>query len=366
MKSILTTALLFLFIGAFSSCVQSQTDRYVFVVTLDGMRWQDVFHGADSSLLFNTEYTSDTAYFIKKYWTPDPLERRRRLMPFLWSVIEREGQIYGNRDVQNNVNVSNGKWFSYPGYNELFTGAPDDARINSNAKIPNPTVNVFEWLNRQPAYQGKVAAFGSWDVFPYILNEERAGFMVNAGFEDRTEGRMSEQQRLLNRLQHQQPKPWLEAERYDVFTGAFADEYIRTNQPSVCYIGFGDTDEFAHSGDYDMYLDAARQNDQWIADLWRYLQSDKKYAGKTSLLIATDHGRGDAVKSQWRDHNASVKGADQIWMAAIGPEIAARGEVRTPMQLWQKQVASTIARMLGQTFKPAHEVAPPVAEMFRN
>ena len=40
-------------------------------------------------------------------------------MPFLWSVIARQGQIYGNRDKGSPAKVANGKNFSYPGYNEF-------------------------------------------------------------------------------------------------------------------------------------------------------------------------------------------------------------------------------------------------------
>ena len=58
-----------------------------------------------------------------------------------------------------------------------------DPRIDSNDKVPNPNVTVFEWLHRKPAYHGRVAAFGCWDAFPFIFNRERCGFFINAGYE---------------------------------------------------------------------------------------------------------------------------------------------------------------------------------------
>jgi hypothetical protein len=39
-------------------------------------------------------------------------------------------------------------------------------RVRSNDKIPNPNVTVLEWLHKKSSYQGKIAAFGAWDVFP--------------------------------------------------------------------------------------------------------------------------------------------------------------------------------------------------------
>lgn len=73
--------------------------------------------------------------------------------------------------------MTNGLWFSYPGYSELLTGVADP-RIDSNAKKANPNVSVLEWLNRRPGFEGRVAAFGSWDVLPFILAVERSGLTV--------------------------------------------------------------------------------------------------------------------------------------------------------------------------------------------
>ncbi len=63
------------------------------------------------------------------------------------------------------MQVTNPHWFSYPGYSEILTGFVEPS-ITSNDKVPNPNVTVLEWLHRQPAFKEKVAAFGSWDVFP--------------------------------------------------------------------------------------------------------------------------------------------------------------------------------------------------------
>jgi alkaline phosphatase D len=53
---------------------------------------------------------------------------------------------------------------------------------DGNDKRQNPNVTVFEWLNRKPAYRGKVTAVGSWDLYPFIFNVERSGLYVNAGW----------------------------------------------------------------------------------------------------------------------------------------------------------------------------------------
>ncbi len=69
-------------------------------------------------------------------------------MPFLWSVIAKEGQVFGDPPTGSEVKVTNGRNFSYPGYNEIFTGWADP-NIDSNNKVPNNNVSVLEWLNRK-------------------------------------------------------------------------------------------------------------------------------------------------------------------------------------------------------------------------
>ena len=117
--------------------------------------------------------------------------RREKLLPFFWSVLATEGQLYGNRLEGSKVNVTNAHWFSYPGYNEILTGRADD-RIDSNDKRENPNVTVLEFLHRLPQFRNAVAAFSSWDVFPHIINERRSGIPVNAGFQPAAEDDLTE------------------------------------------------------------------------------------------------------------------------------------------------------------------------------
>jgi len=79
-----------------------------------------------------------------------------------------------------------------------------------------------------------------------------------------------------------------------------------------------------------------------------------EYKDQTTLLVTCDHGRGNAIKEQWRDHGQKVHDAGQIWIAVIGPDTKALGEVKTSSPLYQKQIAPTIAALLGLQFIPDH------------
>ena len=342
MKKIgLLCASILLYISAFAQ----QTEN-IFIITFDGLRWQELYSGADSLLIDDSGYVEHPESLTSRFWKDTPEERRETLLPFFWDVIAKEGQLYGNRKVGNKVNCTNQMWFSYPGYNEILCGFADDKRIDSNEKKWNENKTVLEFLNQQDAYQGKVAAFGSWDVFPYIINEERSGLPVNAGFEPCEEEHLTEREVLLNELQQEIRSPWGSV-RLDAFTHHYALENVKKHQPKVVYIAYGETDDFAHDGEYDQYLKSAYQTDQYIKSLWEYVQSTDTYKGKTTFLITTDHGRGTHPKETWKHHGINIEGAGEIWFAVIGPDTPAMGIVKKDEQLYQSQVAKTAAAFLG-------------------
>jgi hypothetical protein len=329
-----------------SSEEQSGTIENVFLITLDGFRWEEMYTGVDPWFLENKDYTSEQDAIRSAYWFDTPEKRRSALMPFFWSTIATEGQMFGNRHLGSEVNVSNDQVFSYPGYNEILTGFADST-ITSNDKIPNLNVTILEWLNTQPAFAGKVAAFGSWDVFPFIINEERSGVGVNAGFESAT-GALTEKETWLNEIQAQTPSPWSSV-RLDVFTHNFALEYIKKAHPRMVYISYGETDDFAHDHDYDQYINSAHRTDQFISDLWSWVQSDPTYKDKTAFVIATDHGRG--AEDRWIGHGIDWFGSEQIWLALIGPGIEPLGEINGGPRLYQNQIAGTVSHLLNQNYQ---------------
>ena len=285
----------------------------VFFITLDGLRWQELFTGSDSLLVGHDAYVGNPEGLKAQFHQGDDNARRTLLMPFFWSTIVEQGQLYGNHTAGCEVLVSNQQWFSYPGYNEILTGRADP-RIISNNKFPNRNETVLEYVNKTDGFVDRVAAFGSWDVFPYIINEKRSKVPVNAGFESAKGADLTPREIFLNELQKEIPSPWATV-RLDAFTHHYALEYAKKYHPRLLYIAYGETDDFAHNGDYDAYLRSAHQTDQFIADLWDFVQKDPVYRGKTTFLITTDHGRGTQPLDTWRSHGTDIEGADEIWYA---------------------------------------------------
>jgi hypothetical protein len=356
MKLLFTSCLFFVLNVSFGQSVQPN----IIVITTDGLRWQEVFKGMDSAIANRNEFNQgDSASIFKRYWAASEQDRRKKLLPFLWSVIEQKGQIFGNRKYNNKVDNANPYWFSYPGYNEIMTGYADTA-INSNDYPPNPNVTVLEFLNRQPSLKGKVTAFGAWEAFGRILNEQRSGINVVAGFDSCGGQTPTEKEKLINAMLKNSYKPWGEEECLDVFTHYAAMENLKTKKPKVMYIAYGETDEWAHGGQYKNYLDAARQVDEWIKEIWNIVQADPRYRNNTNIFITTDHGRGDTKKSQWTSHGESIPDSHEIWFAAVGAAIAPKGEMKNNFQVYQQQFAQTFAKLMGYNFTAGHPVAPAV------
>lgn len=326
----------------------------VVVITIDGFRWQELFSGADADLISNPAYTPDTSTIRAMYWADSESERRQRLMPFFWNVLSRKGQLLGNRHFNNRVNTANIYAFSYPGYNEIFTGTTD-LMVASNKKKKNSNINVLEFLAAQESFKGRIAVFTSWDVFPFIFNENRNGLPVNSGYEQLQETYPSAARDLINRVQ-QEAINEKGGSRYDMLTFLAAKEYIAKRQPRVVHIGLGETDEYAHHGRYDLYLEHANKIDRLIGELWNWVQNDPHYKNNTSFIITTDHGRGSR-DSKWTSHSSFIKGSSQTWMALIGPGIEPLGEVKESGQYYQQEIASMIAALVGENFEPGAGIA---------
>ncbi len=332
----------------------------VIVVTLDGYRWQEFFGGVDVELI-NKQFggVRDVNDLKKRYWRGTSEEGRAAIMPFFWNTIAKDGQIFGDPTKKARTKLTNGLKFSYPGYSEIFCGFADPT-INSNAKKPNPNLSVLEFLNDKPAFNKRVAAFCTWDVFPSIFRSERNGILVHTAFKPIMDNPLTDRQRAANAMLDTLPRYWGD-NVFDAVTMEFAREHLIRHKPRVLYIGLGETDEWGHGRRYDLYLDAANKSDRYLAELWQTLQKMPQYQDKTTLMVTTDHGRGD-TRVNWTDHGKNVPTAEFIWIALIGPDTPKLG-VRENVETTQAQVAATVAHLLGEDF---NETSPKAARPLPN
>ncbi|MGN6296024.1 MAG: sulfatase-like hydrolase/transferase [Ginsengibacter sp.] len=351
LKSLLFVALLFPVY--FGHAQNTHKTKNVVLILIDGYRWQELFNGADFNLLNDKKNNGgDSLQRFKKYWSGNLEERRKKLMPFTWNQIAKHGQLYGNRNLGNFVNVANPYWFSYPGRAEILSGFVDTA-INSNEYGSNPNTNVLEFIDNQKEYKGKVVTFACWRATGRCLHKDKSTMLINVPWEDITGRNLTEAEILANEMQHFIPQIWGDDERLDANVYALAKSYIMAHHPKVTYIDFGDTDEYAHSGKYDNYLDDIHNLDAMIGKLWEMMQKDAFYKNNTTFFIVPDHGRG--VDAEWTDHGSGTPHSNETWFMVIGPDTKPAGEMKTREQIFQMQYAKTIAVLLGFDYKVSNK-----------
>jgi hypothetical protein len=337
--------------------------RNVVLIVSDGLRWQEVFTGADPQLLNETNggIWDEEKDLRREFWRTDVAERRRALLPFLWTTVAAHGQIFGNRNRGSIARVTNGVAFSYPGYNEMLTGHPDP-RIDSNEFGPNPNVTVFEWLNGLPDLKGRVSVHGTWVTFKDIFNVQRSHLPLQVGWDLPYQGELTPRQQLLNQLYGTTTR--LDDEDvYDSFMQVALLDSFPAHQPRVLFVGYGETDNWAHAGRYDLVLHSAHLFDHFVEQLWNALQQLPAYRDQTTFIITTDHGRGSGLVD-WKEHGVEQPGSENIWIAVLGPDTRALGERSHCGEVHQAQIAATVAAFLGKDFRRAvPQAAAPITDV---
>ncbi len=331
----------------------ADTARNVVLVMTDGLRWQELFRGADADLLTPANYYKGRKIeaLQQKFLAPTAEQRRRLLMPFVWETLATQGELYGDRDAGSDMAVTNGFNFSYPGYSETLTGH-GDPRIDSNDNKPNPNQTVLEWLGKQPGFTGSVAAFGAWEVIDGILNKGRCGCVANASYEPLTTPPITPRLALLNTLKAESPHVW-DDEVFDAPEFETALEYVTLHHPRVLFVSLGETDDWAHAGNYGEYLLSAHRADSYLQQLWTKLQGMSEYHGNTALIFTTDHGRGKDENKGWESHGQKWPESKYIFAGFLGAGVPSGGLQTNVPPITQSQIAATLAALLGEDWNTA-------------
>ena len=345
-------SLLFVLLLPLLAMAKGGNDPRLVIITIDGLRWQEVFMGADKVLMTDPKQVRDTAELRRNYWRATEEERREVLMPFVWNTIARQGVVIGNRNKNSMMQVANKTCISYPGYSEMMTGMVDEA-IRNNDPVNNPHRNVLEVANADKRYAGNVVMYGSWKSTRFAIHNEQAGIPASVSYEAPVAKKQTSRLKLAERMLAGMPHYW-RSEHFDAFTYAYALETLMNDHPKVMWISFGDTDEWAHSRKYDFYLDATSYTDAFICDLYEACEADRFYRGKTTYLITCDHGRG--FGNEWNDHGGGTKGSDATWFMLWGKGVQPVGEATENGPFYTQQVAATIAHILGIDFTPDNGV----------
>jgi hypothetical protein len=159
---------------------------------------------------------------------------------------------------------------------------------------------------------------------------------------------------------------------------------LRTQRPRAMFVSYDETDDFAHDGDYAQYLMAAHRADGFLRELWETVQADRAYAGRTTIIVTVDHGRGDQPGESWRHHYSGpalaagtsplrekfpngIPGSDQTWIGAIGPRVRAGEALASPSGscAGSNQIAATALTALGLDWRRFDATAGAPLDIFK-
>ncbi|WP_082893816.1 sulfatase-like hydrolase/transferase [Rufibacter ruber] len=147
--------------------------------------------------------------------------------------------------------------------------------------------------------------------------------------------------------------------RHDTTTLRVAKGLLAQHTPQLVLINLRGPDSEAHAGNWHGYLEAIRQSDQLVFDLWQWLQAHPTYQNTTTLLVTNDHGRH--LGSRFKEHGDSCEGCRHISLLVLGPDVKP-GHIATQTRS-QVDVAATMAELLGIPVPKRDGV--PMLELFR-
>jgi hypothetical protein len=282
----------------------------VVLIALDGVRWQELFVGCEVAR------------------SRDPGCADRKPMPNIARLAYSEGAALGAPG-RSAFSVAGPTFISLPGYQQMFTGRRHVACTSNECdRVADPTIAEAV---AQRYGRAQVAVFSSWAGVGRAAAHDARRVELSCGRDG--------------------PDA---AYRQDDETAELALAHARRDAPRFLFVGLGDTDEAAHTGDYDAYLAALQRADAWVARFVDWARQRTADGHPTTVFVTTDHGRS----RDFKEHERALE-AGAGWLVATGPAVKVRGLVAAgPRAL--ADLAPTIADVLGVTLPRAEGV--PIVE----
>jgi len=308
-------------IGQASLVTQSSTPPItIVVVTLDGVRWHEVFEGVDPKLAASHGLSANEVVSAEE------------LTPNLHRIVATHGAALGAPGFGATISASGPNFVSLPGYAELLsgrrtTGCRDNQCAGAGART---LLDDFSRASLRDASQ--VALFTSWPDIARVASER---------------GVVSE------------PLPRSRSFRPDAVTAELALAHLKAHPPRFLFLGLGEPDEFGHQNDYAGYLNAVRRADARIAEVDHELSRLAAHGTRTALFVTADHGRAD----NFVEHGAKFPESARVWLIAAGSAVHASGFVAARVQRHLADLAPTVRQIAGLPADHDPEAGMPLTEL---
>jgi len=313
----------------------------VILVTIDGVRYQEVFDGLDRRLAGPATAGAPTD-----------------LMPRLRARAAREGLLTGDASRGDGFAVSAPSALSLPGYQVILAGQlGGGCQDNQCGRVVGET--VLERARRELGLGHRdVAVFAGWPEIALAVEQEEGQVTVDVGLEPHPPwSPPDETLQAIFRAQRADRPPW--PHRRDRYTWELAMQYLQRFRPRILYVGLGDPDEWGHLGNYGAYAAAVQELDARLEELFEALTTMGPYGAGASVLVTTDHGRG--AGDEWRHHGPGIAGSEHGWLFASTPFTRTTPAQAAKGQYDHGSVRPTMEALLGLT--PCEDCQRPIAEL---
>ena len=307
---------------------ESSPSRVV-LVTIDGVRWQDVFAGATDERALDSE----------------------PMMPSLHRLVGERGAALGGPGCAHDVRASGPSFVSLPGYLEMFTGKATGC--THNACPPVDTMTVIDEVRAAVDRDVDVAVFASWGKYARAVARDRKAIVLSTGARAAHVDAVKEDTELRSSIEEGARfagYPGWGDYRPDVYTARIALRYLEAKAPRMLVVGLGDADEHAHRRDIAGYRRAVRRSDDFLAELDRTLARMGAPGRETAVHVNTDQRRSHSMHA----HGPGFPESQRVCFAAFGAGIARRGVTCAPSPIRLAHLAGAVRAL----FALASDVAP--------
>jgi predicted AlkP superfamily pyrophosphatase or phosphodiesterase len=292
----------------------------VVIVTLDGVRWHEVFEGVDARLAASHGLSRSEVV------------NAAQLTPNLHRIATTRGAALGAPGHGATISASGPNFISLPGYAELLSGRRSTrCKDNQCAGSGAPTL-LDEFVAASASDASQIALFTSWPDIARVASER---------------GLVAE------------PLPRPPSFRPDMITADLAIAHLKAHPPRFLFLGLGEPDEFGHQNDYAGYLNALRRADARIADVDRELSVLAAHGTRTALFVTADHGRAE----NFVEHGSKFPESARVWLIASGSAVRATGFVAAPSQRRLADLAPTVRVIAGLPGDTHPEAGMPLDEL---
>lgn len=303
-------------------------------MTIDGVRWQDVFEGVDPRIA------------RAHHMPPSAIVGPDQIVPHLYALASGEGAALGAPGHGAPIVASDAAVKSLPGYMEIFSGrASTRCQNNYCPRIRRRT--LVDQLAAEPGLKKKdVAVIASWSGIGRAAAERPSRIVMSVGRDDGSNLNMllydARAAELLAAGRAANAAPGSGDYRPDRYTAAIALRYLRVVKPRFLFIGLGDTDEWGHKNKYRRYLAALSAADAVVGKVQHFLSELEGKGWATALMVTADHGRDPRGIN-----HGGVRSAARTWLIAAGSLIRAHGFVRAPVRRHLADIAPTLRKLMG-------------------